>query len=117
MDTFETVISAFCEDAGLALPPVKDGSVDFVVDGLCVSVQYRPDRGDCVMFTLPLYDAEPEPWLMYRALDLGVSVQEFWEMSPRACWMLQQTLISDMERRNKVKEKASSPQKLNYIPR
>ena len=54
---------------------------------------------------------------MYRALDLGVSVQEFWEMSPRACWMLQQTLISDMERRNKVKEKASSPQKLNYIPR
>ena len=73
MDTFETVISAFCEDAGLALPPVKDGSVDFVVDGLCVSVQYRPDRGDCVMFTLPLYDAEPEPWLMYRALELNVN--------------------------------------------
>ena len=54
---------------------------------------------------------------MFRALDLGVSVQEFWEMSPRACWVLQQTLISDMERRKQVKEKASSTRKLNYIPR
>ena len=73
MDTFETVISDFCEKAGLARPPVKDGSVDFVVDGLCVSVQYRPDRDDCVMFTLPLYDTEPEPCLMRRALELSVN--------------------------------------------
>lgn len=58
---------------------------------------------------------------MYRALDLGVSVQEFWEMSPRACWVLQQTLISDMARQAKAKkdaaDKAPTPQRLNYIPR
>ena len=73
MDTFETVISDFCEKSGLARPPVKDGSVDFTVDGLCVSVQYRSDRDDCVMFTLPLYDTEPEPCLMRRALELDVN--------------------------------------------
>lgn len=73
MDAFETVIKKFCEDAGLALPPIKDGSVDFVVDGLCVSVQYRPGSDDCVMFTLPLYDTEPEPCTMLRALELGVN--------------------------------------------
>ena len=76
MDAFETVITKFCEDAGLARPPIKDGSVDFVVDGLCVSVQYRPDRDDCVMFTLPIYDTEPEPCLMRRALELGVNGAE-----------------------------------------
>lgn len=54
---------------------------------------------------------------MYRALDLGVSVQEFWEMSPRACWVLQQTLISDMKRQKQAQEAANTPQKLNYIPR
>ena len=73
MSTFETVISDFCEAAGLALPPIKDGSADFVVDGLSVSVQYRSDRNDCVMFTLPLYDTEPEPCLMRRALELDVN--------------------------------------------
>ena len=76
MDAFETVITKFCEDAGLARPPIKDGSVDFVVDGLSVSVQYRPDRDDCVMFTLPIYDTEPEPCLMRRALELGVNGAE-----------------------------------------
>ena len=54
---------------------------------------------------------------MYRALDLGVSAKEFREMSPRACWVLQQALISDMERRAKAKETTNAPQKLNYIPR
>lgn len=54
---------------------------------------------------------------MYRALDMGVSVQEFWELSPRACWVLQQTLLSDMKRRAEVKQAEKAPQKLNYIPR
>lgn len=73
MDSFKTLISEFCKKAGLALQPGKDGSVDLVVDGLDVSVQYRPDRDDCVMFTLPLYDAEPEPCMMRRALELAAN--------------------------------------------
>ena len=66
MDPFESLVSEFAGKAGLALQSGKDGSVDLVVDGVDVSVQYRPDRGDCVLFTLPLYDAEPEPCIQRR---------------------------------------------------
>lgn len=69
MDPFESLVSEFAGKAGLALQSGKDGSVDLVVDGVDVSVQYRPDRGDCVLFTLPLYDAEPEPCMQRRALE------------------------------------------------
>ena len=68
MDPFESLVSEFAGKAGLALQSGKDGSVDLVVDGVDVSVQYRPDRGDCVMFTLPLYDAEPEPCMQLHQL-------------------------------------------------
>ena len=71
MDPFESLVSEFAGKAGLALQSGKDGSVDLVVDGVDVSVQYRPDRGDCVLFTLPLYDAEPEPCMQRRALELA----------------------------------------------
>ena len=71
MDPFESLVSEFAGKAGLALQSGKDGSVDLAVDGVDVSVQYRPDRGDCVMFTLPLYDAEPEPCMQRRALELA----------------------------------------------
>ena len=73
MGSFETLISEFSEKTGLALQLGKNGSVDLVVDGLDVSVQYRPDRDDCVMFTLPLYDTEPEPCMMRRALELAAN--------------------------------------------
>ena len=45
MDPFESLVSEFAGKAGLALQSGKDGSVDLVVDGVDVSVQYRPDRG------------------------------------------------------------------------
>lgn len=45
MDPFESLVAEFAEKAGLALQSGKDGSVDLVVDGVDVSVQYRPDRG------------------------------------------------------------------------
>ena len=73
MDSFGTLISSFCEKTGLALQSDKDGSVDLVVDGLDVSVQYRPDKDDCVLFTLPLYDTEPELCMMRRALELAAN--------------------------------------------
>lgn len=73
MNSFETLISGFCEKTGLALQSGKDGSVDLVVDGLDVSVQYRQDKDDCVLFTLPLYDTEPEPCMMRRALELAAN--------------------------------------------
>ena len=73
MNSFDDLIADFSEKAGLALPSVKDGSVDLVVDGIDVSVQYRPDRDDCVMFTLPLADTEPEPDMMRKALELSAN--------------------------------------------
>lgn len=45
MDPFESLVSEFAGKAGLALQSGKDGSVYLVVDGVDVSVQYRPDRG------------------------------------------------------------------------
>lgn len=73
MNSFETLISEFCEKTGLALQSGKDGSVDLVVDGLDVSVQYRQDKDDCVLFTLPIHDTEPEPCMMHRALELAAN--------------------------------------------
>lgn len=57
---------------------------------------------------------------MYHALDIGISVDEFWEMTPRGILLL----LDEMMRANKVRGQQSSsaaaaPQvvKLNYIPR
>jgi hypothetical protein len=73
MNAFELLVSEFAEKTGLALRTGKDGGVDLVVDGVDVSVQFRPDRGDCILFTLPLYDAEPEPCMQRRALELAAN--------------------------------------------
>ena len=73
MNAFETLISDFAEKAGLSLQTVKDGSVDLVVDGIDVSVQYRPDNDDCVLFTLPLDDTEPDDRMARRALELSAN--------------------------------------------
>jgi len=73
MNSFETLISEFCEKTGLELQSGKDGSVDLVVDGLDVNVQYRQDKDDCALFTLPIHDTEPEPCMMRRALELAAN--------------------------------------------
>jgi len=53
---------------------------------------------------------------MYNALDMGVSVDAFWEMSPRALWVLTQERIRSMEQRSRAKEKPAG-RRLSYIPR
>ena len=73
MNSFETLISDFTEKTGLSQLSVKDGSVDLVVDGLDVSVQYRQAKDDCVMFTLPLDDTEPDDRMMRRALEISAN--------------------------------------------
>ena len=73
MNSFEALISDFAEKAGLSLQTVKDGSVDLVVDGIDVSVQYRPGNDDCVLFTLPLDDTEPDDRMARRALELSAN--------------------------------------------
>ncbi len=73
MNSFEALISEFAEKTGLSLQSVKDGGVDLVVDGVDVSVQYRQDKDDCVMFTLPLDDTEPDARMARRALELAAN--------------------------------------------
>ena len=73
MNSFEALISDFAEKTGLSLQSVKDGDVDLVVDGVDVSVQYRQDKDDCVMFTLPLDDMEPDARMSRRALELAAN--------------------------------------------
>ncbi len=73
MNSFEALISEFAEKTGLSLQSIKDGGVDLVVDGVDVSVQYRPGNDDCVLFTLPLDDTEPDDRMARRALELSAN--------------------------------------------
>lgn len=51
---------------------------------------------------------------MYHALDLGLSMEDFWEVSPRTIWVLQQQLIRTIKRKKAPEQEAP---RLNYIPR
>jgi hypothetical protein len=73
MNSFETLIAQFAEKTSLALTAKQDGSVDLVVDGIDVSVQSRPDRDDCVIFTLPVDDTEIDLATARRALELAAN--------------------------------------------
>lgn len=54
---------------------------------------------------------------MYHALDMGVSAAAFWEMSPRAIWLLTQERIRSLERRAGKQPGRPDGQRLSYIPR
>ena len=58
MNAFETLVADFAEKTGVE--PGKPGadSFDVVADGVAVSAQYRADRDDCVIFSLPHGPAE-----------------------------------------------------------
>ena len=54
MNAFAALVADFAEKTGIE--PDKPGadSFDVEADGVFVSAQYRADRDDCVIFTLPL---------------------------------------------------------------
>ena len=55
------------------MEPGKLGADNFDVeaDGVVVSAQYRAERDDCVIFSLPLEDAQPDGPMLRRALELA----------------------------------------------
>ena len=71
MNAFTTLVADFAEKTGVE--PGKPGadSFDVVADGVAVSAQYRADRDDCVIFSLPLEDAQPDGPMLRRALELA----------------------------------------------
>ena len=73
MNAFATLVADFAEKTGVE--PGKPGadSIDVVADGVAVSAQYRADRDDCVIFSLPLEDAEPDGPMLRRALELAAN--------------------------------------------
>lgn len=54
---------------------------------------------------------------MHNALEMGVSVSEFWELSPRAVWVLTQERIRSMERRAGKGKHSGEGKRIGYIPR
>ena len=73
MNAFTTLVADFAEKTGVE--PGKPGadSFDVVADGVAVSAQYRADRDDCVIFSLPLEDAQPDGPMLRRALELAAN--------------------------------------------
>ncbi len=73
MNAFETLMADFAEKTGVELGKPGADSFDVEADGVFVSAQYRADRDDCVIFTLPLEDAEPDGPMLRRALELAAN--------------------------------------------
>ncbi len=71
MDSFSTLVADFAEKAGIAPAAPGADSFDVEADGVFVSAQYRADRDDCVIFSLPLEDAHPDVAMLRRALELA----------------------------------------------
>ena len=73
MNSFETLLADFVEKTGVTLEGVGTDSIDVVADDVLVSVQYRPGRDDCMIFTLPVADQEPDARMLRRALELAAN--------------------------------------------
>ena len=73
MNAFATLVADFAEKTGVE--PGRPDADDFDVeaDGVLVSAQYRAERDDCVIFTLPLEDAQPDGPMLRRALELAAN--------------------------------------------
>ena len=63
----------FAEKTGVELGKPGADSFNVEADGVFVCAQYRADREDCVIFTLPLEDTEPDGPMLRRALELAAN--------------------------------------------
>ncbi|MBP5284620.1 MAG: type III secretion system chaperone [Kiritimatiellae bacterium] len=68
---FEKLLAEFVEKTGVKTDGAGPNSIDVIADGVMVSAQYRPDRGDCVIFTLPVEDLKPDGRMLRRALEIA----------------------------------------------
>ena len=71
MNSFEILLADFAEKTGVTPEGTSANSVDVIADDVMVSAQYRPERDDCVIFTLPVEDQEPDERTLRRALELA----------------------------------------------
>ena len=72
MTPFSSLVAEFAEKTGVTPGNPGADNFDIVTDGIQVSVQYRQDKDDCIIFTLPLGDMEPDPTLL-AARPFGLS--------------------------------------------
>ena len=71
MNAFATLVAEFAEKTGVEPGKLGADNFDVEADGVVVSAQYRAERDDCVIFSLPLEDAEPDGPMLRRALELA----------------------------------------------
>ena len=71
MNAFATLVADFAEKTGVEPGKLGADNFDVEADGVVVSAQYRAERDDCVIFSLPLENAEPDGPMLRRALELA----------------------------------------------
>ena len=73
MTPFSSLVAEFAEKTGVTPGEPGADSFDIMADGILVSVQYRQEKDDCIIFTLPLGDMEPDAAMQRRALELAAN--------------------------------------------
>ena len=73
MNAFATLVADFAEKTGVEPGKLGSDNFDVEADGVVVSAQYRAERDDCVIFSLPLEDAQPDGPMLRRALELAAN--------------------------------------------
>ena len=73
MNPFDALLADFAQKTGLEFGGPGTDSLDLEADGVAVCAQYRAERDDCVVFSLPLEDTEPDAPMLRRALELAAN--------------------------------------------
>ena len=73
MNPFDALVADFAQKTGLEFGGPGTDSLDLEADGVAVCAQYRAERDDCVVFSLPLEDTEPDAPMLRRALELAAN--------------------------------------------
>lgn len=71
MNAFEALLAEFAEKTGVTPDSTGENGIDIIADDVLVSAQYRPERDDCVVFTLPVEDLELDERMLRRALEIA----------------------------------------------